>query len=146
MIGQFIVIPGMQFQLIPWTRCFWTSSLLIKFNMSIHVETWFQGFIPDHKNNSLGGHFQVVLSKYDKNCSVTFVPSNFSCHILSHRNSARKSIIREISEIRASQSAEIDRLVISIILSDIFFISVVLSYNPLFNNKPGKENLQRCER
>ena len=34
-----IPIPRMQFQPIPWMRCFWTSSILLKFNMSIHVQT-----------------------------------------------------------------------------------------------------------
>ena len=93
----FMSIPGMQYQVILWTRCFWTSSLLLKFNRNIHVQTLFQGFIQDQKNNCFGGHFLVAASKHDKNCPITLIPSNFPCHILSCSNSARKSIIGEIS-------------------------------------------------
>ena len=51
---------------------------------------------------------------------------------------ARKSIIGKISFLRASQSTEIVRLAVSRVLSE---VSVVLSYNPPFKNKPEKENL-----
>ena len=95
--GIFILIPGMQFQLISWTRCFWISSLLLKFNMSMHVQTEFKGLIQDLKNNCFGGLCIMPTSKHDKNGPITFIPSNFQCHILSRSNIVWKLIIVEIS-------------------------------------------------
>ena len=42
-------------------------------------------------------YFLVAAFKHEKNCPITLIPSNFPCHILSRSNSARKSIIGEIS-------------------------------------------------
>ena len=80
----------------------------------------------------------MAASKHDKNCPITFIPSI----TFLRRHSARKSIIGKISFFTGKLGAEIDKLVISIVLSDIFFISVVLPYKPPFNNKPEKESLQ----
>ena len=84
-------------QKVPWMRWFWISSLLLKFNMSIRVQTQFQGFIQDQKNNCFRWNFLVAASKHEENCPITFIPSNFSCHICSRSNSARKSIIGKIN-------------------------------------------------
>ena len=88
-LSIFILIPGMQFQLISWTRCCWTSSLLLKFNMSIYIQ--------DQKKNCFEGHFLVAAYKHDKNCAVIFIPSNSPYQIRSRSNIARKSIFGEIS-------------------------------------------------
>ena len=156
-VGEIFCLPSSsriqikQFKLVYWQNIYsdfrntisttsLNEMLLNKFFITLLLYYMFKHNFKD-LFNCFGGRFLVAGFKHDENCPITFIPSNFPCHILSRISSVRKSIIGERSFFTRKPKCRICRLVISRVLSDLFFISVVLSQSPTFNNESEKENL-----
>ena len=83
-----------------------------------------------------GRQFEIAASKHDENCLITFVPWNFPYNILSITACENQKLVKK-AFLRASQSAEIDILVISNVLS--IFLS--LKFYPIIH--PSTISLKR---